>query len=90
MNLDWSKFFTTVFEPLVEFLKKEGLWDGLSKILYFLYDIFKTLFSWIDSNIMTQNIWDFLLSFLKFIVELIVVIFNVFVNIFHWIEGVIK
>lgn len=90
MNLDWNNFFSTIFQPVVEFLQKEGLWDSALKIYYFFLEILRTLFTWIDANILTKNIWEFILTFLKFVVELVVVIFNVLVNIFHWIEALVK
>ncbi|KKS82422.1 MAG: hypothetical protein UV58_C0010G0042 [Candidatus Wolfebacteria bacterium GW2011_GWC1_43_10] len=87
---NFKQFLALVFTPVVDFLKKEGVWDELVIIYNILAGLSKAAFLWLNSAIVVGDVIQVVLAFLKFIVRLFIILFNVLIDIFTWIFNLFK
>jgi hypothetical protein len=88
-----EKIFAEVFAPVINFLKEQGLWDGLVSVWNRIASFADTLLTGSGGSIFGGNSesgGSFLTNLIKLIVAIFVTLINVIMDIISWVLGVFK
>ena len=89
MNIDVTKIIAAMLTPVTDFLKQQGIWDTLVKIYQIVSGIVLNLWGWLENNIGTQKILDLLVTFLKFILNIFLTLFDVLSKLVNWLLHIV-
>ena len=89
-GIDLTKIIASVFSPAVDFLKQHGVWDTLVKVYGIVSGTATSLWSWLHSSADIQTVANLAVSFLKFVLNIFLTLFNVLSNIATWILHLFK
>ncbi len=89
-NIDINKLISSILAPVIDFLKRNNIWDTLVNIYQLVYGLVINLWSWLGNNIGTQRILDFLITFTKFILNIFLTLFSVLSQIVNWALHLLK
>ncbi len=89
-NIDINKLILSILAPVIDFLKQHNLWDSLVKIYQLISGIVINLWAWLENNIGTQKLLDFLITFIKFVLNIFLTLFNVLSQIVNWALHLLK
>ena len=89
-----EKVFLDVFTPVINFLKEQGLWDGLSAVWERIAGFADSLFtspqlgSVFGGTGTSGN--SFLINFVKLVIAILVTLINVIMDIINWVIGIVS
>jgi hypothetical protein len=90
MNINLNQIVAAMLMPVTDFLKKQGIWDILVKIYEVLSGIISSLWSWLGYSVDTKRTLDFLVIFLKFVLNIFLTLFDVLSKIVTWLLQLFK
>ncbi|MFA6135789.1 MAG: hypothetical protein WC705_00260 [Candidatus Paceibacterota bacterium] len=83
-------FFNKFFYPVIEFLKKEDIWNYLVSAYNFISHWLIISFNWLNANVVLRDVFKLIIKLIKFIIELFIILFNVLIDVFSWLGGLFK
>ena len=88
-----EKIFLDVFTPVINFLKEQGLWDGLSavweRITGFADSLFTSQLGSVFGGTGSSGN-SFLINFVKLVIAIFVTLINVIMDIVNWVIGIVN
>jgi len=88
-NIFSNTNFKEVIGPIIDFLKNNGLWNILETLWGLVSQFFTMVANWLDLK-WSGNILELLISFLRFAINIFIVLFNILIDVFRWITGFIN
>lgn len=79
-----------IFEPLIEFLRREGVWDALVDLSHKTVALGSQLIFWLDAHFDFKKVFDFVVAVAVFLFRLVVVLFGIIVDIVRWLISLVS
>jgi hypothetical protein len=77
----------TALSPIIAFLKSIGVWDDLTRIYNTVSPVFSSIFSWIGSHLGFKSMADLFVSFIRLVIDIFIVLFDIIVKAVNWVGG---
>ncbi len=86
LKIDLSTLLANIFEPVINFLKEKGIWDLLVTLWHTIASLFTKIWVWIEGD-QSAGVLDTIVKIFKFIINILITLFDVLIKIFNWILG---
>ncbi len=88
--MDLTKILTTIFGPVIDFLKQNNLWTTAVSVYDGLSTIVGVFWGWLDKNANASQWTGYIVPFVKFIINIFLTLLDVLTKIGTWVLGLFK
>lgn len=75
-----------LLQPIIDFLKEEGLWEQTQSVLAAIQSVMEKLFAWAGTNGVTASmLYEWFIAFWKFVFKLIIIFADIIISGIQWI-----
>lgn len=77
-------------DPVVSYLKQQGVWDSLVAFWAAASSFFVTAYAWLSAHVDMALVWQWTVTFLKFTFAVLITLFQILTNLFTWLTQYFK
>ena len=90
MNSSLLALLSQIFSPIISYLKQQGAWDSLVAFWAAASNFFGAVYSWLSVHVDMAIVWQWAITFFKFVFAVLITLFKVLTDIFTWLTQYLK
>ncbi len=90
MNTLLMMLLGQALNPVVSYLKQQGVWDSLVAFWTAAGGFFTAAYTWLGARVDMALVWQWITIFFKFTFAVLITLFQILTNLFTWLTQYFK